>query len=879
VASSGETNSRLAKAAIWYAKLGWKVLPCYGITRGRCTCNQTHEEPKMVGKHPRLSSWSEKATDDVQIVEDWWSQHPDNNVGVYCSGSGFLVIDIDPRSGGPDSFTKLEEILDGVLPKTVEAITGSYTTSTGKQLRGRHLFYKCDPDEKLIGNLVSQGLKGIDIKHNGYVLVAPSAHFSGMNYEWVVGQEPWAIEMAEAPEELLDLLRKRRKRTHSVGEGDWSWLNDLEYDGHRVDIKKMLDEGIDEGSRAVDVYRLACALANKYGTDDASRQMIETTMIRFNAEKIRPPMELEGSNSLLMHVHRAIDFVSDNPKAKLSPLYDEEWQKRKAQEISENSRKGSESNQEPTALLGVAGPDDLTSTKYVGTSGYSFSEALNEGKSFEEAVSSSNLDVPKDPDAISEQDGGEPGKRTLTDTGNGRRLVDVFESGIRYTVGLGWFSWKEGYWKPDPERIDIQELAKRLGSIISSETVHYSDSNQQTDIIRWATQAKSNSRMSAAIENAKSDPRINVAVERWDKDENYLGVKNGVIDLKTGELLKNRPDLFITKRAPITYTRGQTNVRWSQFLDFATDGDKEFQEWLQRAAGYSLTGSKKYDAMFLVYGPPGSGKNTLVEALVKCLGTSEYAWPMDSSILSQDDNGSNSSDQYHWAMLRGRRVVWVDELPDSERMKENSVKKLTGSTEISARFPGERPFNFQSTAKLWITTNHRPIITDEAMWRRIRAVPMTKVPENPDPDLKEYIFDPEGALPAVLSWAVEGAIKLLGSANRDSLGTCKAVDDASAMYKMNEDRIGIFLDEETKEAEGSTVPIKNLYGIYKVWSDERGEKPMTQIAFTKKLAERGLEIEGTGSRALLHGRSQMPRSVQAPTEIDWLTANRFAKNI
>jgi putative DNA primase/helicase len=297
---------------------------------------------------------------------------------------------------------------------------------------------------------------------------------------------------------------------------------------------------------------------------------------------------------------------------------------------------------------------------------------------------------------------------------------------------------------------------------------------------------------------------------------------------------------------------------------------------LQKAAGYSLTGLRTYDIMFLVYGPAGSGKNTLVEALVKAMGTSQYAWPLDSSILAQGDGQAHGSDLYHWAELRGRRLVWVDELPESERMKENSVKKLTGSSEISARSPGEKPFTFQSRAKLWITTNHRPIISDDAMWRRIRPVPMTKVPEKPDPDLKHYLFDPEGGLPAVLSWAVEGAIKLLGSSERDALGWCSVVSEAAEIYRKNEDRIGFFLTEETKELEGASTPIKSLYAVYRVWSEERGEKPMTQIAFQRKLAERGLDINGLGSRAEIMGRMLMPRSV--PTgDVDWGVATRFAR--
>ena len=859
---ANDEAGRLAKAAAFYSSIGWNILPCHGIVGGRCTCNRPHGEPKEVGKHPALNEWNVQSTSDISAINRWWEENPDYNIGVHCSKSGFFVIDIDPRSGGPESFAKFEELVEGALPPTIEAITGTYNSDRGQALRGRHIFYRCDDSEGLVGNLSKMGLKGIDIKHNGYVLIAPSHHFSGVDYEWVPGKAPWETEMAEAPEELLAALRKRSKRTtYSLGEGNWDWL---EYEP-TVDVDKILEDGIDEGSRAVDVYKVTCSLANKYGTDAVARQMIETMMIRFNSEKIRPPLHIEGTNGLLHHVHRAIDFVADNPKIGLMSPETAEWMKKQGQRLTED---------QPKAMTGVVAPK--ASQGALPSWGHEAVRAsVEEGDSIHDAASVSNMDIPKDPDSLREEDGGNERKRSLSDTGNGRRLVDVFGAGLRYTTGLGWFVWKEGYWKPDMEDLEVQELAKRIPPIISSDVHQYPEA-QQSDVISWAHSSRSNARLRGAIDSAKSDPRIEVPVARWDHDENLLGGLNGVIDLRTGELLKGRPDLHITRRAPVTYTPGHRNVKWEQFLEFATGGDKEFQDWLQRAAGYSLTGSSKYDLLFLVYGPAGSGKNTFVEALVKCLGTQQYAWPLDSSILAQGDGSASSSDLYHWAELRGRRVVWVDELPETERMKENSVKKLTGSSEISARSPGEKPFTFQSRAKLWISTNHRPIITDDAMWRRIRPIPFTKVPDSPDPELKDYIFDPEGALPAVLAWAVEGAIKVLGSSSRDALGWCSRVAEAADIYRKNEDRIGIFLDEETTESKGANTPVKSLYGVYRVWSEDRGERPMTQIAFHRKLVDRNLDVEGLGSKALIHDIQILPRAVPT-SDIDWSIATRLAR--
>ena len=122
-------------------------------------------------------------------------------------------------------------------------------------------------------------------------------------------------------------------------------------------------------------------------------------------------------------------------------------------------------------------------------------------------------------------------------------------------------------------------------------------------------------------------------------------------------------------------------------------------------------------------------------------------------------------------------------------------------------------------------------------------------------------MDPEGGLPAVLSWAVEGAIKMLTSAERDPLGWCTVVAEASQIYRTNEDRIGLFLDEETQQGEGKTILVKYLYNQYRFWAEDRGERPMTMTAFQKKLAERNIPMEGVGSRAVVLGCSAVPKIV------------------
>ena len=62
------SGGRLQKGALWYASQDWKILPCYGIVGGKCTCNSTHSEPKDVGKHPSIPEWNTRATADLETI-------------------------------------------------------------------------------------------------------------------------------------------------------------------------------------------------------------------------------------------------------------------------------------------------------------------------------------------------------------------------------------------------------------------------------------------------------------------------------------------------------------------------------------------------------------------------------------------------------------------------------------------------------------------------------------------------------------------------------------------------------------------------------------------------------------------------------------------
>jgi hypothetical protein len=112
---------------------------------------------------------------------------------------------------------------------------------------------------------------------------------------------------------------------------------------------------------------------------------------------------------------------------------------------------------------------------------------------------------------------------------------------------------------------------------------------------------------------------------------------------------------------------------------------------------------------------------------------------------------------------------------------------------------------------------------------------------------------------------------LLNSTDREPLriGACKHVLDATEEYKRSEDRMGLFLGEETKPMPGGSIAIKELFVHYRGWCEDRGEKPQSMIAFGKRLEEKGLKLIGSGGRAVLDGYVMVPRLVPSGGDSVW----------
>jgi hypothetical protein len=188
----------MREEAIKLAELGIRVIPI-----------------KPGEKRPPMSQWQDKASNDIHVVNDWWtSQYSGYGIGIATGQTKhgrIFVLDVDDREEykGSDTLHDLQEKY-GQLPETVTAITG-----TG----GQHLYFYCDED---IRNDAGSRLGvGLDIRGTGgQVLAAPTIHPNGRAYQWEDGFSPHERKPAKAPDWLVKLLTKQPEMVKPVGQPD-----------------------------------------------------------------------------------------------------------------------------------------------------------------------------------------------------------------------------------------------------------------------------------------------------------------------------------------------------------------------------------------------------------------------------------------------------------------------------------------------------------------------------------------------------------------------------------------------------------------------------------------------------------------------------------
>lgn len=449
-------------------------------------------------------------------------------------------------------------------------------------------------------------------------------------------------------------------------------------------------------------------------------------------------------------------------------------------------------------------------------------------------------------------------KYVYNDTGNALRFYDYFNEYFRYNkTDKCFLFWDGKSWIKDDKDI-IRKFANKFIDILKDEEKEIQGNMQEAIAAGDALKAKqlekvldaaqkNTARVSnkagkdAMLAEFQSLYDIPVVSSELDSNDYLLNTTSGVVDLKTGQIKPFDKKLLLSKNTntKVSYDPPTT---WLKFLwDVFDKGDsKQTQDLIdsvQTCLGYTLTGSTVENVMFFLYGRGSNGKSTFSETILRILGT--YGQSIQANVLMQKRESSSAT--FSIAKLQKTRFVSTGETEENGKLAEAQVKVLTGGDTISAQFKYGNEFDFRPKFKIWMSTNHRPIIwgTDDGIWRRIYMFPFENsfTGARKDKSLPEKLKKEDAQ---ILGWCIQGYLKYIKNGN--NFAQSEKILETISAYKEQMDDIQIFINSECILEEGVSIDSKELYSIYKSWALDNAEHVRKERQFSEELRNKGIPL-------------------------------------
>ncbi|MFN3652582.1 MAG: phage/plasmid primase, P4 family [Armatimonadota bacterium] len=831
--------NRLLEAALSYAQRGWLVFPLHTPEGDGCSCE--NPECDRIGKHPRTKHGLKDATTDPRILKRWWElQWPDANIGIVTgSGSGLVVIDVDPDHGGSDSWYEAQREHQGCSVDTVEAITGS---------GGTHVLFR-HPGGIRIGNR-QEWLPGVDVRGDGgYIVAAPSLHASGACYEWEASCHPDDVSPAPLPEWLLDQLVNRRKTAEATGPkgvdqgqlalvdpvlAGCAWLR------HCVDDAASLKEApwhalaticaqLQDGQRLYHEWSKPFPRYDQAETQEKLDHARRTSRPR-TCSAIR--MELDGEPYCSGCPHwgkiRSPIALGRGFIAEADLLAPPPTQRIQVGLLEDVPLPDNVERRRPTPRASTAVPPPAT------RNGHPNGHANGNGRTQAHA-----------PAAAPAPDEAEWGAPPLTEEALGHAAADANEGEGRggpselslargwagevreqwaFFEGAQWYRYARGCWRySSAERAEAElqhwlERARLTGTKVSV------TARKVSNILRLAR----NHLGPHELTELNSRPT-------------WIPLANGVYDTETNEIRPHSPKHWLTHQLPFAYDPGADCPRWKEFLlqvMLRSDGTP-CQEWidaLQEWFGYCLVPDNRYQMSMVWVGEGQNGKGVATRVLQELVGSAQCC----SVPIEQ------LHDPYYRASLHGKLVGFVNE-PDPRAMLKNGsyFKALTGKDAIDGRRPTEKVFFFVPTVRLVISCNALLTTRDlsHGYFRRLVIIEWRyQVPDGQqDTSLDDRLSE---ELPGIFNWALEGLRRFRERGSRlDRLPESEAL---LKDYKLSEDSFAQFLDDECERGPELKWVTGDLYAAYVAYCQENGfPRAQSSTSVGTRLTKMGCEKGNT----------------------------------
>jgi len=441
---------------------------------------------------------------------------------------------------------------------------------------------------------------------------------------------------------------------------------------------------------------------------------------------------------------------------------------------------------------------------------------------------------------LNEDDLAELLKEPADHEGHAQTCYKLNNKGFAFVPKWGWLAYTGKYWLEENgeqavDRAITETLRRRYEAAEAVGRDELAAASKANKIQRVGTKGQ--------LESIAA-----IATDRFDAYPYLLNVKNGVIDLRTGDLLAHNPDQYFTYCLDINYDPAaeDQDYTWLSFLSQVIGGEEkehlEVINFLQEAAGYTLTGLSRERALFYLYGQTAAGKGVFMETLSSILKK-----PLGQTVNFKTFTSERTGDTQNFdlAPLRAARLVWADEGSSHSRANEEQLKRMTGGGEIWCSHKGKPHFSYLPQFTIWLTSNYPLLMAPEDMaaWQRVFVIHFpNSFAGKEDKNLKRRLLETK-SLEAVLAWCVTGAKRWYQ--RPEGLVPPAIVKSWVDEMKNDQDMVGFFLIESCQIHDPNNKdvfsPLELLTSKYKDWCKNMSIRAKGMPALRASLEAKGYE--------------------------------------
>lgn len=429
----------------------------------------------------------------------------------------------------------------------------------------------------------------------------------------------------------------------------------------------------------------------------------------------------------------------------------------------------------------------------------------------------------------------------FSEWGTAQLFAKHFRGKVLYcSTNNKFYVWNGKVWAVDTD-ITVIELVSYLSNHVLTKMVGDIDPDYRPKYFKWLSSLLVNKKAAQMLKYVKSAPGMACQLSDFDSDPKYINCQNGILNLETLELLPHNPKYMLSKIICADYNPAAKCGRWNDFIDEVMDGRKDAALFLQKAAGYSLTGSPQEDCFFILYGSKSrNGKSTFCTAISALLG--DYAASTQPETVATKLYKDSNAPSGDLAALKGKRFVVMSELDKSMKLNAALVKSLSGRDKISARYMYQELFTYTPQFVMFMNTNYLPRIDDLTLFKsgRVMPIPFDVHFERDKQDTGlSTLFATQEARSAILNWCIDGLIAYRLNGLKTDIPAC--VRQLMTNYLHDSDIIGRYINDCFEFKQGSQATFNDAYGRYVDWCDDNGHKPLSTNKFSRELEYRDIE--------------------------------------